>query len=198
MTSIVFDYLSENYLEIIAAIAGITGVFLTAKEIIWCWPVALINVVLSAIVFYQSRLYQDAILQIFYFVMTIYGFYFWLKGGKENTAPPIRHITFSLSIVLLSIGIIFTFLSGWFFEHYTDASLPYLDATTTVWGIIGTFLMARKMIENWWLWIVIDLLCTGIYIYKHLFVFSFLYFFFTILAVYGLIEWQKKIKLQQS
>lgn len=194
MLNTVLSYFWDNSTEIIAVIAGIAGVYLTAKEKIWCWPVGMVNVVLSAIVFYQVKLYQDSILQLFYFVMTVYGFYYWLKGGANKKAPQITHITVKTFIAIMLSGGVSTFVFGWFFKHYTDASLPYLDATTTIWGIITTFLMARKIIEHWIFWIIIDLLCTAIYFYKHLYFFSLLYLFFTILAVYGLMEWRKKIK----
>ena len=191
-------WIQSNFLEFIAVIAGIIGVYLTARLIIWCWPVAIINVLLSAYIFYHSKLYQDSLLQVFYLVMAVYGWYNWMHGGKNKTALKISRLRFKWIIIWLFTGSVCIFLFGYIFGNYTDASLPYWDASTTVWGIIGTFLMASKKIENWIVWIIIDILNAGIYYYKELYGFSILYLVFTILAVYGLINWYQELKLQKQ
>ena len=186
-----FNWITANYIEFIAVIAGIIGVYLTAKQVIWCWPVAIVSVVLSIYIFFVTKLYQDAILQCFYLFMSFYGWYNWLHGGKGKAELKVSRISLPHSLFLLLIGSISICGCGYFFSRYTDASLPYWDATTTVWGIIGTWLMARKIIENWVVWIIIDLLNVCIYYYKELYGFTVLYFIFTLLAVYGLNEWIK-------
>jgi len=191
----IFQWLTGNYLEFIAVIAGITGVYLTARLIVWCWPIAVINVVLSTIIFYNEKLYQDAILQVFYLLMAFYGWYNWLHGGTNKTELAVSRMKLKYILFFLFSGGLFIYLFGFVFSTYTDAALPYWDATTTVWGIIGTFLMASKKIENWIIWIIIDLLCTGIYFYKELYGFTALYFIYSILAIYGFIAWYKEFKL---
>lgn len=187
------DYIVANYLELIAVAAGIAGVYLTTKQIIWCWPVSVVNVVLSAIVFYQSKLYQDALLQVFYFVMAVYGFYFWMKGGENHQEAIVQKINKTLLIFIIIVGIISNFILGYLFNRYTDAALPYWDAASFTWGVIGTFLMARKILENWIVWIIIDLICCGIFFYKELYGFTVLYFVFTILAIYGYNNWRNSM-----
>jgi len=189
-----FDWVINNYLEFIAVVTGIIGVWLTAKQIIWCWPVSIISVVLSAYLFYDTKLYQDGLLQVFYFAMAIYGWYNWRYGGKNKTKLKVNRISSRNALVLILVGFSSIYIFGYLFNRYTDAALPYWDATTTVWGIIATFMMAKKMIENWAIWILIDLLNTGIYFYKELYGFVFLYFVFTILAVFGLIQWMKEYR----
>lgn len=188
------DWLIKNWVEVTAAILGIIGVWLTAKQKIWCWPVGLINVILSLYVFFVTKLYADVVLQLFYLVMTIYGWYNWRFGGENKTVLKVSQIKRNLMFFLILISVVFIFITGYLFSRYTDAALPYWDATVAVWGVIGTYVQAKKMIENWIIWILNDLLCTGIYFYKELFAFTVLYFVFSLLAVYGYVEWKKDLK----
>ncbi|MFC1731949.1 nicotinamide riboside transporter PnuC [candidate division KSB1 bacterium] len=193
-----FNWILNNYIEFIAVISGIIGVYLTAKQIIWCWPVAIVSVVLSLYVFFVAKLYQDSILQLFYLGMSFYGWYNWLHGGTKKVELKVNWIRLNHALFLILIGFLSIIIFGYLFQNYTDAALPYWDATTTVWGIIGTYMMAKKMIDNWIVWIIIDLLNVGIYFYKELYGFTVLYFIFTLLAIYGLREWitdYRKIKI---
>jgi nicotinamide mononucleotide transporter len=191
-------WLSQNYIEIIGAISGILGVWLTARQIIWCWPVALINVVIYIYVFYISKLYADFGLQLFYFFMTLYGWYNWLYGGTSNHHLPISRITLKKFIFFFFIGMPAVLITGYLLKNYSDAAYPYWDSFVSVWGIIGTYMMAKKIIEHWILWIIVDITCVGIYFYKALYPTTILYFIFTILAVYGLLKWKKDLKIQAS
>jgi len=192
--AIILSWISENYIEIIASLLGLWGVWLSTQQNIWCWPIGLLNVLLSLYVFFSSKLYADVALQIFYFVMTLYGWYNWLYGGENKTALKVTRIKQKLIIILIITSVFFIFIIGYIFSKYTDAALPYWDATVAVWGVIGTYIQAKKYIENWIIWILTDLLCTGIYFYKELYAFTALYFIFAILAVYGYVEWKKDLK----
>ncbi len=188
------SWIIENYIEIIAAILGIIGVWLTTKQIIWCWPVGLINVILSIIVFFSSKLYADVTLQIFYLVMTIYGWYNWIWGGASKNNLPVRNIRIVEFVIMLITGVLGFVIVGWLFSKYTDAALPYIDSFVAVWGVIATYAMAKKITENWIMWIIIDSVCVGIYFYKELYAFTILYFIFIVLAAFGLAEWKKEMK----
>lgn len=183
-----------KFLELVAAIAGLMGVWLTTKQIIWCWPVALINVILSFVVFYDEKLYQDAILQVFYFFMTLWGWYHWLYGGQNHAKPVVGSVSDKTLVLYLVTGFLLMLGSGFFFKNYTDADLPFWDAASLVWGIIGTIWMIKKWIESWVIWITIDIICTGIFLYKGLYFFTIQYFIFSILAIYGWVEWNKDLK----
>jgi nicotinamide mononucleotide transporter len=188
---IILQWFIEHYIEVAATVFGIAGVWLTARQNVWCWPVGLANVIFSLIVFFYSRLYADVLLQIFYLVMTLYGWYQWLWGGEKKTALRIRRMKGIELLVLLLIGAVATFVMGWLFSRYTNAALPYADSLVAVWGILGTWAMARKILEHWIIWIIVDALCTGIYAYKELYLFAILYFIFVILAVIGLRLWMR-------
>jgi len=191
--NIILSWISENYYELIAAIAGILGVWLTAKQNILCWPVSLINVIFSVIVFFVAKLYAAVILQFFYFYITIYGWYKWHKG-EENKAPlAVRKLKHKQRLFIPLFLLIGTSIVGVILDFYTDASLPYLDSFTTVGGIISTYMMARKIIEHWIVWIFLDTVSVSIYIYKGLYAFSLLYFIYCLMAIYGYFQWKKTI-----
>lgn len=180
--------------EAIAAITGLLGVWLTTRQNILCWPVSLISIVTSLLVFYSTKLYQDAILQIFYFVLTLYGWYNWQYGKTEENKLKVTHITLNTAILYIAVSLVLINSSTFYFYRYTDASLPFWDSISLVYGIIGTIWMAKKWLQHWIIWIIVDLLCTGIYIYKGLYFFSIQFFIFTLLAIYGYITWKKELK----
>ena len=190
-------WIVENYIEIVAALLGVAGVFLTARQNVWCWLLGLVNVVLSLYVFFVAKLYADVVLQVFYLVMTLYGWYFWVFGGERKNALGIRGVGKGELVVMLVGGFVMSGVVGYVFARWTDAAFPYWDSLVTVWGIIATYCMARKIIEHWLMWVVIDLNCTAIYFCKHLYAFSPLYFIFTLLAVYGYFTWKKEWKRQE-
>lgn len=184
----------EKIIELSASLIGLIGVWLTTRQKIWCWPVGLLGVILSLYVFLASKLYADVILQIFYIVLTIYGWYNWLHGGENRTILKVTRVNKKYILILLIIGFGAVFITGYVFSEFTDASLPYWDATVAVWGVIATLEQAKKHIENWVMWILTDLLCTGIYFYKELYFFAGLYFCFALLAIYGFSSWKKDLK----
>jgi nicotinamide mononucleotide transporter len=195
---VAWDWLGQNYIELIAAFCGIGGVWLTTRQNILCWPVALVNVILYIYIFYVSKLYADAGLQVFYLFMTLYGWYHWYFGGQEHDNLPVSRISKKALLAYLSVGIPFSFLCGYLLQRYTDASFPYQDSFVSIWGILGTHMMARKILEHWLLWIIVDLCCVGIYLAKGLYPTTILYFIFSLLAVYGFYQWKKDLNIQQA
>jgi len=187
------SWISQHLLEIVGTISGIAGVWLTTRQNIWCWPVALVNVSIYIIVFHNAKLYADFGLQVFYFIMTIYGWLSWKGVFSSGEAPPVSRLSLWKWAIFLAIGFLCTFFLGWMLETYTDASLPYFDSFTSVFGIIGTYLMARKIIDHWILWIVVDIICSIIYINKELYFTSGLYMVFTVLAIIGFVKWRKDL-----
>jgi len=194
----VLEWLLQNKIEVLASIIGIVGVWLTTRQHILCWPIGLLNVTLSMFVFLQAKLYYDFVLQIFYFFLTVYGWYNWLYGGSRSNSLPVSRLSskvLSKNIVLL---VFLVLIFGYLAHIYTDASLPYFDAFTSAGGIIATFWMAKKILENWLAWIIIDIVCVAIYIYKELYAFSVLYFIFTILAIIGYYSWKKTLQIEKT
>jgi nicotinamide mononucleotide transporter len=194
----ILPWLAANSIELLASVFGIAGVWLTARQNIWCWPAWLVNVLLSVFVFYDAKLYATGMLQIFYLVMTVYGWVNWKYGGDGKTGLQIRRMKRQELIFLLLAGCAGTAVSGWIFSNYTDAGLPYWDSFITVWGVLGTFAMARKILEHWVIWIVIDIAGAGISFYNGLYFFTALYSVFVILAIYGIIQWKKEFRTPEA
>ncbi len=186
-----------NYIELLALIFGVLAVWLNAKEIVWGWPVSIIGTVLSGILFFEVKLYSDLTLHVFYFLMGFYGWYEWLYGGKNKGELKVstmhqKRLGFLLVLGGIGVGII-----GYSFATYTDADLPYWDAFTTSFSFVGTYMLAQKKIENWLLWIVVDAVAAGIYLYKELFLLSLLYFLYLGLATYGFLNWRQSMRKEQ-
>jgi nicotinamide mononucleotide transporter len=178
-------------LEVVAATFGAIAVYLSARENIWSWPTAIVNVALYTIVFYQSRLYADMGLQVVYLVLSIYGWYNWLHGGALRTTLHVSRAslrTLALLAVIVAIG---SFALGNTLATRTNAVFPYLDSTLTVTSLVAQWLMTRKVLENWILWIVVDVAYVPMFLSRGLPATAVLYTVFLVLAVLGYITWRR-------
>ena len=177
--------------EIAGFIFGIVGIWLTIKENVWCFPVGLINVTVSLVLFFQQKLYSDAIQQVVYIILLSYGWYKWIKGDFKSQSLKISFSSAMLLVILFMLCIIFSFAAGYIFKRYTDASLPWWDATATALSFTAQWMIAKKKIENWILWMIVNIMYVGIYLYKDLFLYALLFFIYFLLAIQGWIEWKK-------
>jgi nicotinamide mononucleotide transporter len=181
------------WLEVAGTAFALLGVYLTTRQNIWCWAASIIGIVIYTYIFYHSKLYGDSGLQVFYLFLSFYGWYIWQYGGKGNDALQATNASFPLLIVLCIIGIAGTISLGLLLDNKTDSDVPYWDALTTAFSLVATWMMARKLVENWIFWIVIDIIYTGIYVFKGLNVTAFQYLIFTLLALYGYLQWRRTI-----
>ena len=190
-TSFILFGQETSALEIIGFITGVLGVWLTIRRKILCFPIGIINVLIYAYLFQSEnvRLYADALLQIIYLILLIYGWMVWNRSKNEK--EEIRTVSILLAKKLVIIGVLSTIALGVFLSHYTNASLPYLDAILTIISLIAQWMIAKKMIENWLLWIVENTIYIPLYLYKGLAFTSILYLLFLILAINGWYNWRK-------
>jgi len=180
-----------NPLEITATVLGIANIVLLIRQNIWCWPVGIAMVSLYVYIFYQAQLFSDMGLQVVYIVLQAYGWYYWLNGGRAvKDQVPITRITPRAAIGWAAAALLGTTLLGYGMATYTSAALPYWDATTTVLSLIAQYLLARKILENWALWVIVDVLSIGIYMIKGLYVTTFLYTVFLGMASNGYFVWR--------
>jgi len=192
----VLSWILDNYIELLGAIFGLLYIILSIRQNIWCWPVGLITSALYIYVFYITKFYADMGLQVYYLVVSIYGWYFWLFGGKSKKTDDLKisSVKFNLSIYLvIATGVLFGIIA-YILVNYTDSEIPYWDAFTTAGSFIATWMLARKIIEHWLVWIIIDAVSLGLYIYKGLYATVILFAVYTVLAVTGYIEWKKELK----
>lgn len=198
--------LSLNLWGIAGLIFGLLAVYFLIKESIWTWPSGILYVLVSFVVFWQARLYGDFLLHIFFLVLNIYGWMYWTKGGTstESSVPISHSSTRDMLLVLMATVVgIFVFaklliaIPG-MFEGVDPPALPYWDSTTSVLSVAGMWLTARKKIDNWYYWFVVDVLATGIYFYKELYFYSLLYLVYIGMAVAGYLAWRKTMTAVQT
>jgi nicotinamide mononucleotide transporter len=185
-------------LEIAAVLTSVLGIWLTTRRKLSSWPVILVSCVLYALVFRREKLYSDMLLQFVYFAFAIYGWWHWWRGLQEEGSVRVERLSsrgFAAGMIFGAAG---SFLLGYFMAHYTDAALPHIDAALTSFSLVAQFWSTRKHIANWWLWIVVDAIEIGVFVYKHLYLTSVLFAFLIFLAVVGLLSWQKALREQES
>jgi nicotinamide mononucleotide transporter len=185
-------------LEVLAALFGAVAVYLSTRENIWSWPVAIVNVALYTIVFYQARLYADMGLQVVYLVLSIYGWYNWLHGGQHRAVLQVTRASLRLLLGLLLLVAVGALALGTTLAARTDAALPYLDSALTLTSLAAQWLMTRKVLENWLLWIAVDVVYVPMFISRGLPATALLYAIFLVLAVLGYITWRRSYLNQRT
>ena len=183
----------SSCLEAVAVIFGIISVYLGTRQNIWSWPTALVNVALFFALFLESGLYSDTGLQIVYFVLSLYGWYEWLYGGAGRTAITVTRTSRRTWSVLAGIGVVVWALLGTITSRLPGTALPYVDSATTTVSLLAQWMMTRKLIENWLIWIAVDVVYVGMFIYKGLYLTAFNYGIYLVLAVMGYIAWKRSL-----
>ena len=184
--------------EWIAAVAGAISVYLSARENIWSWPTAIVNVGLYIFIFRESGLYSDMGLQVVYLVLSIYGWYEWLHGGANMSKLEVSKASGRVWLISGVSGVLGGIVIWSITHRFHGVSIPSIDAALTATSLVAQWMMTRKILENWILWIIADIVYVPMYIYKHLYVTSGLYFVFLVLAIMGLVEWKRSYRRHQS
>jgi nicotinamide mononucleotide transporter len=184
------NYLAANWLEITGFLATLIGIWLTTRRLLTCWPVVLAADVLYLVVFYRARLFSDALLQVFFVAFTFYGWWHWWRGVREEGEVRVVPLSLRGWINGLAAGAVGSVLLGWLMVR-VGAALPHLDAALTSYSLVASWWQARKHTANWWLWIVVNIVYIGEYLYKDLRPTAALYLLLVILAVMGLIDWRR-------
>jgi len=197
--SIVSYAVQIDFLELLGLIFGLLAVWYLIRENILTWPSGIIYVLISFVIFYRTKLYADLALHFVFLVLNIYGWYFWIHGKKDKDQDlPVTTISNRLMMVLLVFCTIGVYIMGTLLRNYTDAAVPYWDSTTTVLSLVGMWLTARKKIESWYYWFVVDILATGIYVYKGIYFYATLYGIYIFLALAGYYSWRKSMRVSAN
>ncbi len=183
----------SSCLELVAVLFGIVSVSLSVREHIWAWPTALVNVALYFALFFKAGLYSDMGLQAVYFGLSLYGWYEWLYGGKGHTTLTVSRTPLRVWAMLGAAGLVLWVTLGRLTSGLPGVALPYVDAGTTTVSLIAQFLMTRKLLENWTLWIAVDVVYIGMFIFKGLYLTAGNYAVYLILAVLGHIAWRRSL-----
>jgi len=185
----------QTWLEIIGVITGLLCVYLAAVNNIWNWPLAIISVGIYIFIFFDSRLYADMGLQFYFLGMNIYGWYYWSKKPATEKKTPVTRMKKKEIIFSIVAIIIFTIFLGSVLK-YTPASYPYVDSFCAACSLVAQAFMARKVLENWLIWIFVDAIYVGVYIFKHLDLTAIMYAIYVGIALLGYIDWKKDYKKQ--
>ena len=195
--SAVGHYLAAHWVELAGFITTAVGIWLTTKRLLISWPIILAADVFYLVVFYRARLLSDALLQIFFIVFTLYGWWNWWRGVREEGEVRVVPLALPSMLIAVAAGIAGSFVVGEITKRL-NAALPYLDAALMSFSLVGSWWQARKHIAAWWLWIVVDLLYIYEYISKDLWLTAVLYAVLVLLAVLGLCDWSRAERAAQT
>jgi nicotinamide mononucleotide transporter len=193
------SWLSVHYVEILGVVFSILYLYFSIRQNILLWPMGIISALLYMVVFFQSKFYADMGLNAYYFFISIYGWIVWRKGRtSEGNKMPISRISLKQGLVLLPVTAVAFFATGMLLDRYTDSPIPFWDAFTTAVSFTATWMLARKILEHWILWIIVDSVSMGLYIYRGLYPTLVLFAIYTTMAVVGFIEWNREYSREMS
>ena len=185
--------MAPHTFEVVGVLTGLLGVWLTTRQSIWCWPVGLVSVASFIVVFFQAKLYGAMALQGVYVVLIAYGWYSWLHGGEGHHALRVSRVPRGLAAGLLLAGSAASVASGYWLRTQTDHALPYVDGFTTSFSLVAQWLQAKKYLENWPVWVVVDVAYVGMSLSQGLVLTAGLYAAYVGLAVVGFRDWRRSM-----
>ena len=179
--------------EVFAVILGVIAVYLSTRQNVWTYPLGIISVFIYIEIFYEVKLYADMGLQVFFIILQVYGWYEWLYGGEHKSVLHVSRTPFKTGIILALFVFAGTAVLGYTLHRTTDASLPYIDSFLAVLSMVAQWLLAKKYIENWNVWVAVNIGSIAMYGYKELYFTMVLYGVYLALAIIGYREWKKEI-----
>lgn len=182
--------------EIVAVVFAVLYLLLAIRENIGCWFCAGVSTAIYVGVYFDAKLYMESALNVFYFAMAIYGWFVW-RAGCEQRIPVVSWSLRTHSLALVAIAAC-VMMSGYLLDTATDAAFPYIDSATTFAAIWATFLVAQKVLENWWYWLVIDLVSIFIYWSRDLELTSVLFVVYVLMIPFGLLKWSRSFREQRQ
>lgn len=188
--------LQTSWLEWLGFVSTIACIYLAAKENIFNWPISILSIVISAILYFKSHLFGDFLLQFYFLFTAFYGWWFWLKKKKEKEKPVVSIKLKHWIFVILAI-VLLTAIIGYILDRKTPSNVPYEDGFCTALSLVAQVMLTRKILENWILWIIVDICYVPLLIYKNLNVYALLYAILVAIAVKGYIDWRKTYREQE-
>lgn len=182
-------WLGMSPLEIIATIFGLWSVVCYVRESVWSWPTGLINVALSIVLYWNGKLYAESALQVIYVVLQCYGWWLWLRGGERRTGVVITRTSTRLWLVLAALAVAAVVPMALGLAQWTDSTTPWWDAAPTVLSLVAQWMISQKKLENWLVWMVVDVISIPLFAYKELYLVAGLYVVFLVLCCFGLRAW---------
>ena len=184
--------------ESTAVVFAILYLMLAIRENIWCWLCAGISTAIYVYLYFSAKLYMESVLNVFYFAMAIYGWLVWRSGNAGDGTIAVTTWAVKVHAAAGAVIAVMVIASGFLLDRYTDAAFPYIDSATTFAAIWATFLVARKVLENWWYWLVIDVVSIFIYWSRGLELTSALFVLYVLMIPFGLASWTRSLREQRE
>jgi len=194
MTDQILNYITSNWIEIVGSLLSLIYIFLSINQKVSLWVFGFLCSALYIVVFFQSKFYADMSLQFYYLGVSVYGWVSW-KLGKQNTGAdiPVKRTNMKQTLVISLVTVALYMLYYYILAGYTDSPLPRADSLTTALSIVATWMLARKLIDHWLIWVFVDGLSAGLYFYKGLYPTAVLFILYTIMAAIGYFKWHKSM-----
>lgn len=192
------DAHGSSCLEAAGFLTGVVNVWLVTRQNIWSWPIGVANALFYMVVFARTGLYSDTGLQVVYFVLSLYGWWHWWRGGPQHDTLPVTRTSRGLAALLTAIGIATWLLLWTITARIPGAALAHIDSALVAASLIAQWMMTRKLAENWLVWIVVDMIYVGVFLNRHLPLTAVLYGVFFILAIMGHVSWRRSWRAAQS
>ncbi|MDZ4730775.1 MAG: nicotinamide riboside transporter PnuC [Xanthomonadales bacterium] len=183
--------------EALAVVLAITYLVLAIRQNIWCWAAAAVSTLIYLFIMFDAKLYMESVLQLFYLAMAAYGWYQWRQHDQNDEVLQVRTWPLSYHLFAIASVLILVFASGHLLSEYSDAALPHLDSFTTWGAVIATFMVARKILENWVYWFVIDAVSVGLYLNRGLLLTALLFILYLVLIILGYRSWRASMQAAQ-
>ena len=196
MSDLLEEWLINHWVELSGAALGLLYIYFSIKQNILTWPTGLLTSLLYTYVFFQSKFYADMGLQVYYVGISVYGWFYWLKGEQKNKTSKyvlVKKTSKSLFIKITVLSVILFSAILTILLNFTDSDVPISDSLTTTLSIVATWMLARKYIEHWIIWIFVDLFSVGLYAYKNLWPTVVLFVVYSIMAIIGYNQWKKEL-----
>jgi nicotinamide mononucleotide transporter len=194
-------WLTNNYIEVFGAVTGIIYVFLEIRQNLWLWPVGIVTSAVYIWVFFTGKLYADMSLQGYYLLISCLGWFWWLRGkGTEpkesridNRPLQVSRLKLKTAVILVIVLAVLYFILWFVLSRMTDSPVPEVDSFITSLSIIATWMLARKIYEHWYLWVVVNSVATALFVYRELYPTVILYIVYLVMSFAGLVEWRKSL-----
>lgn len=188
-----YAFRQMTLMEVAAVFFSIIYIYLAARENIWCWAAAVVSVILYIIICIRANLLAETGLQFFYLFMAVFGYFQW-RGGKNYSSGsrPIAIWSWQIHLLAIGSGLLLVFILGYLLESYTKAAMPYFDSFTTIFSMITTWMVTKKILENWLYWIVVDGSSVFLYANRELYLTALLFMAYTIIVIFGFFRWRKE------
>jgi len=193
---LLYSWLIGNYIEILGVITSLVYLYFSVRQIIWLWPFGILSSALFILIFFSSKFYADMGLQVYYLGVSVYGWYYWSRrsGPGQGEGRPVTRLSSRMTVILTAVTAGLLLAIVFILKRFTDSDLPWGDAFTTAASVVATWMLARKILEHWLVWIVVDIVAAGLYLYKGLYPTTLLYLLYSGIAVAGYFQWKKSME----